>query len=534
MKKLLSVILMLVLLSSLLVVPVQAAGSGSLSMTSASGSRGDTVTLNVRLNSNPGLVTMSIRVSYDTSVLQLTGVSDTGVLVGSQLNSSYGSPYSISWVDGATTANNTSTGTIATFTFKILDNAAIGDSTVTLQFLDSFDTNYAENSFSASSGKVSVVCKSHNYSSWTKVDEKNHSKTCSVCQDVKTEAHAWDKGSPVKEANCKEPGETKYTCTACKATKNETVPKTNKHSFGNLVSVSDTQHKDVCKVCNQEVTENHTWNSGAVTTQPTCTKEGVKTYTCTGCKATKTESVDKKDHSFGAWEKVDANSHKRTCTMCKEETETGTHNYKTSWSKDANNHWHECAECKDKKDSAAHTPGPEATEEKAQTCTVCSYVIKPALGHKHDYATEWTTDDKGHWYACAGCEEKGSYADHDFENACDKDCSICGLTRETAHKYEEKWTTDGTNHWHACTGCGLKADESAHTAGPEATATTAQTCTVCAYEIAPALGGEDANAPTQAGAEPAPEDEFPWWILIIVAVVVIGGVVFVIIKKKKA
>ena len=33
----------------------------------------------------------------------------------------------------------------------------------------------------------------------------------------------------------------------------------------------------------------HTWNSGVVTTQPTCTKKGITTYTCTGCNTTKTE-----------------------------------------------------------------------------------------------------------------------------------------------------------------------------------------------------------------------------------------------------
>ena len=35
----------------------------------------------------------------------------------------------------------------------------------------------------------------------------------------------------------------------------------------------------------------HTWNSGKVTTAATCAKAGVKTYTCTGCGKTKTESI---------------------------------------------------------------------------------------------------------------------------------------------------------------------------------------------------------------------------------------------------
>ncbi len=37
----------------------------------------------------------------------------------------------------------------------------------------------------------------------------------------------------------------------------------------------------------------HTWDAGVVTTQPTYTETGVKTYTCTNCGATKTEAIDK-------------------------------------------------------------------------------------------------------------------------------------------------------------------------------------------------------------------------------------------------
>ena len=45
---------------------------------------------------------------------------------------------------------------------------------------------------------------------------------------------------------------------------------------------------------------NHTWNEGTVTTQPTCTVEGVKTYTCTACGQTKTEAIPKVDHASDA------------------------------------------------------------------------------------------------------------------------------------------------------------------------------------------------------------------------------------------
>ena len=59
-------------------------------------------------------------------------------------------------------------------------------------------------------------------------------------------------------------------------------------------------HKN-CTVCGGVAESNvvipatgkHSWNQGVVTTEPTTTKEGVKTFTCTVCSATKTEKIAK-------------------------------------------------------------------------------------------------------------------------------------------------------------------------------------------------------------------------------------------------
>lgn len=119
-------------------------------------------------------------------------------------------------------------------------------------------------------------------------------------------------------------------------------------------------------------------------------------------------------------------------------------------------------------------------------------------GYKHNCAATYTTDSKGHWYKCADCGEKVSYGVHDFKNACDGDCSVCGYTRETDHTYSEKYKSDKTNHWKECTGCGLKTDKVAHTPGAAATETKAQTCKVCSYVIAPAVGSAKPTQPTTA------------------------------------
>lgn len=148
----------------------------------------------------------------------------------------------------------------------------------------------------------------------------------------------------------------------------------------------------------------------------------------------------------------------------------------------------------------------------------------------YNNATNWTADVAGHWYACSGCEGKGSYAAHNFENNCDKDCAICGYTREVEHRFAEEWTTDAKKHWHVCSNCGIKQDEAVHEPGAEATATTAQICTICGYEIAPALGSEETTEAadrTNATASTVPVDKtdsqdryFPWWIIAFVAAAV--------------
>ena len=53
-------------------------------------------------------------------------------------------------------------------------------------------------------------------------------------------------------------------------------------------------HWQTCDVCGFVLNQTeHSWDNGVITTPATTEKEGVKTYTCTVCKATKTEAVPK-------------------------------------------------------------------------------------------------------------------------------------------------------------------------------------------------------------------------------------------------
>lgn len=70
------------------------------------------------------------------------------------------------------------------------------------------------------------------------------------------------------------------------------------------------------------VIHDHSWDAGKVTKSATCTKDGEKTYTCSGCGETKTEAIKATGHKMGAWKTVasattqKAGRQERSCTVC--------------------------------------------------------------------------------------------------------------------------------------------------------------------------------------------------------------------------
>ena len=77
------------------------------------------------------------------------------------------------------------------------------------------------------------------------------------------------------------------------------------HNTYTYKPLNDDQHTIHCADCPYTDVNTHYWNSGVVTTEPTHTAKGERTYTCTYCGATKTEPVEKtSEHSYGDWEIV--------------------------------------------------------------------------------------------------------------------------------------------------------------------------------------------------------------------------------------
>ena len=136
---------------------------------------------------------------------------------------------------------------------------------------------------------------------------------CTVCKTEisrktitdKALGHDWDSATG-KCKRCETACDHKWTngkCDTCgyacqhvggDAVKEKEVPAT---------CTKDGSHDEVvyCTICKAEVSRTnvvdkatgHKWDDGVVTTQPTTGKEGVKTFTCTVCKETKTETIDK-------------------------------------------------------------------------------------------------------------------------------------------------------------------------------------------------------------------------------------------------
>ncbi len=70
--------------------------------------------------------------------------------------------------------------------------------------------------------------------------------------------------------------------------------KAHEHSFATEWSKDATHHWHACtgEGCTDVADKaEHTWNAGEITTPATATADGIKTFTCSACGATKTESV---------------------------------------------------------------------------------------------------------------------------------------------------------------------------------------------------------------------------------------------------
>lgn len=299
-------------------------------------------------------------------------------------------------------------------------------------------------------------------------------KTCSGCGGTTTESipatgsHSWNEGTVTTAPTCQTEGVRTITCTACGGTKTEDVPKdSGVHVFGNWTAGSNGTHTRTCP-CG--TTESAAHSFSVLSTVPaTCKEAGTTSYRCSACGATKSEAIPMlTTHTFD-------NDCDKECNVCDFTRET-KHKFSTVWSMGTHSHWHACTVCGEKKDLAPHVPGPAATEEQAQLCLACNFVLTPKRNHVHDYEATWSSDETGHWYACTGCEERQDFEAHSFDDSCDPDCNVCGYLSETAHVQTDVWENDEISHWHVCTSCGKSFQLGEHILED------GKPCSICGFE----------------------------------------------------
>ncbi|MBQ8392488.1 MAG: CotH kinase family protein [Clostridia bacterium] len=248
----------------------------------------------------------------------------------------------------------------------------------------------------------------------TRVDHVYDSDTDDTCNDC---GHVREIAGHIYTSNCD------ASCNICK--------------YERIAHVYDSPCDDTCNECThtKEASEIHVYDHK-------CDKE------CNLCHEERTIEGHKYDHVCDA-----------ICNYCGERREASTHTYDNLCDATCNN-------CKTERYVKGHSGGTATCGEKA-VCTTCNQPYGNTL--PHTYGTEYVSDGTYHWIECTECkaprlpksrhriaavystDEEHHYrvctdpnckaivdwsvGDHDFENACDKTCSICNLVRDVEHEW---------------------------------------------------------------------------------------------------
>lgn len=250
------------------------------------------------------------------------------------------------------------------------------------------------------------------------------------------------------------------------------------HRFENWKKVDDTYHSAVCSICDKNDKLKHEWGNDEILQEANCKDPGVKKQTCVQCGATReTEIPATGEHQYSQWLFSDNHNHYRVCQVCQTEEE-GEHDL-SEWKSGSTDHWYECTLCGGRVGFGSH----QLSGSCGTACLICGQV--PNSGHM--YSSRWTSDAKTHWHRCIHCSKTQDEADHVYSADCDETCDTCGYIRQVQHTYDESWQKDSSGHWKVCQKCGQKQAVKPHKLGAAATENTAQFCTLCGFEVMPAL-----------------------------------------------
>ena len=254
-----------------------------------------------------------------------------------------------------------------------------------------------------------------------------------------------------KPATCTEPGIRLYTCKDNDDSYEEKIPATgHQHTeLRNVKAATCAQEgytgDTYCKDCNTKLSsgksiakKEHSWDSGKITTVATCNGKGIKTYTCTGCNATRTEEIPSTGHQHTELRNVKV-------ATCASEGYTGDTyckdcNTKLSSGKVLEKKPHTWDAGKVTKNATCIVKGI-----KTFTCTVCEATRTeeiPVTGHKNKI-TKFAKK--------ASCKSEGYTGDIY--------CQDCGVLLEEGNvipKSEHTWNAGEVTKPATCTGEGTK------------------------------------------------------------------------------
>lgn len=300
---------------------------------------------------------------------------------------------------------------------------------------------------------------------------------CTVCYAVLADKLGHDYRDAVIAPTCIELGHTKHTCSRCEHVYLDTFTLPVGHTKGSAATCTAPQ---LCTVCDTVVSDKlgHDYRNTVIS--PTCTEQGHTRHTCSRCDHTYLDAfAPAVGHTHGTAATCTA---PQTCTVCDTiVTDKLGHDYRATIVSPTCTEQgyisHVCSRCEltyqdTYTPAVGHTRSAAATCAAPQVCTTCRTVLTPAVGH--------TPGDE------ATC-------------AAPRVCTTCQsiLTPAAEHDYTvvraEPTCTLGGYVSHTCKGCGeVLIDENTqptgHTAGPVATCTTPQTCTVCHAILAEPVG----------------------------------------------
>ena len=330
-----------------------------------------------------------------------------------------------------------------------------------------------------------VACR-HNWSGEWTTDPHQHWKECSICKGKNdVSAHTYDQevakeSYKASDANCVSPALYYLSC-VCGAKSADTFgsgeknPDKHRDALGDWQSDEDKHWKEYpcCHVRMDE--ESHHWDDGKITTPATCTAAGVKTFTCSGCNRTKTETLAALEHNYGEpsydWNETSCTA-ERICARdsSHKETETVTAAVMVTQNKDCVSD-----ELSTYKASFQNTAFAEQTKKDVVTAN--------KLGH--DFENDaWQSDGDYHWKKCSRCDvtNEENKAPHNWDTGVIKTqptCTapgektytcVCSATRTetvsaTGHNWSDAWMHDDTHHWHNCKNANCPVTENSEKSG---------------------------------------------------------------------